>query len=82
MGIVWMIIIGAVVGLVAKFLMPGGDPRGFIVTPLIGIGGAFLAKYLGQQIGWYGPEDNAGFIASVIGAVIILIVYRFVRRQT
>ena len=67
---------GLIVGIVAKLLMPGRDPGGFIITALFGIGGAFVAKYLGQQLGWYGPQDTAGFMASVIGAIILLIVYR------
>jgi len=79
--IIWTIIIGAVAGLVAKFLVPGKDPGGFIVTPLIGIGGAFVATYLGQFLGFYEPGQNARFIGSVVGAVIILLVYRLIRRR-
>lgn len=78
----WVIIIGAVVGLIAKFLVPGRDPGGFIVTPLIGIGGAVVATYLGQFLHLYEPGQNAGFIASVVGAVIILLVYRAIRRRS
>jgi len=77
----WVIIIGAVVGLIAKFLVPGRDPGGFIVTPLLGIGGAVVATYLGQFLHFYEPGQNAGFIASVVGAVIILLIYRAIRRQ-
>jgi len=75
----WVIIIGAVVGLIAKFLVPGRDPGGFIVTPLIGIGGAVVATFLGQYLHFYEPGQNAGFIASVVGAVIILLIYRAIR---
>jgi uncharacterized membrane protein YeaQ/YmgE (transglycosylase-associated protein family) len=77
-----VIIIGAIVGLIAKFLVPGRDPGGFIVTPLIGIGGALVATYLGQFLHIYDPGQNAGFIASVVGAVIILLVYRFIRQRS
>ncbi len=80
MHIVWTIIIGFVVGLVAKLLMPGRDPGGFIITTLIGIAGALIAKYIGQALGYYSATDSAGFIASVIGAIILLIVYRLISR--
>jgi uncharacterized membrane protein YeaQ/YmgE (transglycosylase-associated protein family) len=72
----WTIIIGLVIGIVAKFLMPGNDPGGFIVTTLLGIAGAFVAHYLGQALGWYAPGEVAGFIASVVGAIILLAIYR------
>ncbi len=78
--IIGVIIIGAVVGLIAKFLVPGRDPGGFIVTPLIGIGGAVVATYLGQFLHIYEPGQNAGFIGAVVGAVVILLVYRAIRR--
>ena len=77
--IIGIIIIGAIVGLIAKFLVPGRDPGGFIVTPLIGIGGAVVATFLGQYLHFYEPGQNAGFIASVVGAVIILLIYRAIR---
>lgn len=76
MWILWTILIGFVVGLVAKLLMPGRDPGGFIITTLLGIAGAFIAKYLGVAFGWYRQEEAAGFIASVIGAIILLAIYR------
>lgn len=78
MAIIWTIIVGLVVGAIAKLLMPGRDPGGFIVTILLGIAGAFVGTFLGQAIGWYGEGDTAGFIASVVGAVILLAVYRAV----
>ena len=78
MGIIGTIIIGLVVGAIAKLLMPGRDPGGFIVTILLGIAGAFVATYLGQAIGWYRVGEGAGFIASVVGAVILLLLYRMV----
>jgi len=82
MGIIWTIIIGLLAGIVAKFLMPGRDPGGFIVTILLGIAGAFVATYLGQAIGWYHAGEGAGFIGAVIGAVIILIVYRLIKGRS
>lgn len=78
MEIIWTILIGLVAGVIAKFLMPGRDPGGFIITILLGIAGAFVATYLGQAVGWYGPEDEAGLIGAVVGAILILIVYRMV----
>lgn len=78
MGIIWTIIIGLIAGVVAKLLMPGRDPGGFIITILLGIAGAFLATYLGQAIGWYEAGEGAGFIGAVVGAVIILIIYRLI----
>lgn len=75
---IWAIIIGGLAGLVAKFLMPGRDPGGFIITILLGIGGALVATWLGQAVGWYRAGEGAGFIASVVGAVIILFIYRMV----
>jgi uncharacterized membrane protein YeaQ/YmgE (transglycosylase-associated protein family) len=82
LNLIGAIIIGAIVGLIAKFLVPGRDPGGFIVTPLIGIGGAIVATYLGQFLHIYEPGQNAGFIASVIGAVIILLAYRAIRGRS
>jgi uncharacterized membrane protein YeaQ/YmgE (transglycosylase-associated protein family) len=82
MGILWMLIIGLVVGAVAKLIMPGKDPGGFIVTIILGIAGAFLAGFIGRAVGWYDEGDPAGFIASVIGAIILLIIYRMFRGRT
>jgi uncharacterized membrane protein YeaQ/YmgE (transglycosylase-associated protein family) len=76
MHIIGTIIIGLLVGIVAKLLMPGKDPGGFIITTLLGIAGAFVARYIGQAAGWYGPTEPAGFIASVVGAILLLLVYR------
>jgi uncharacterized membrane protein YeaQ/YmgE (transglycosylase-associated protein family) len=78
MGILWMLIIGLVVGAIAKLIMPGKDPGGIIVTIILGIAGAFLAGFLGRAMGWYDEGDAAGFIASVIGAIILLIIYRMI----
>jgi len=79
MSIIWAIIIGFIVGIVAKFLMPGRDPGGFIVTTLLGIVGALLATFLGQAMGIYAAGQSAGFIGPVIGAIIVLAVYHMVR---
>lgn len=79
MGIIWTIIIGLLAGIVAKLLMPGRDPGGFIVTILLGIAGAFVATYLGQAIGWYEANEGAGFIGAVVGAILILIAYRLIK---
>ena len=78
MGILWMLIIGLIVGAIAKLIMPGKDPGGIIVTIILGIAGAFLAGFLGRAMGWYGEGDAAGFIASVIGAIILLVIYRMI----
>lgn len=75
MGIVWTILVGFVVGLLAKFLHPGRDNMGFIATVLLGIGGSFLAGVLGQALGWYRAGEGAGFIASVVVAIILLAIY-------
>ena len=76
MSIIWTIIIGFVAGVVAKFLKPGpNDPQGFVLTAILGIVGAFVATWLGQAIGWYGPGQGAGFIASIVGAVIVLAIW-------
>ncbi len=78
MGFLWTIIIGFVAGLIAKFLMPGRDAGGFIITTLLGILGALVATWLGQAIGWYRAGEGAGLIGAVVGAVIVLAVYRMV----
>lgn len=71
-----MLLIGLVIGIVAKFLMPGNDPGGFIVTTLLGIAGSFLAGMAGKALGWYDSGEPAGFIASVLGAMFLLFMYR------
>jgi uncharacterized membrane protein YeaQ/YmgE (transglycosylase-associated protein family) len=76
--IFWTLIIGLVIGVVAKLLMPGKDPGGCIITILLGIAGAFVAGYIGRVVGWYQPGQPAGFIASVIGAMILLLLYRMI----
>jgi uncharacterized membrane protein YeaQ/YmgE (transglycosylase-associated protein family) len=76
--ILWTLVIGLVVGAIAKLLTPGRDPGGCIITILIGIAGAFIAGYLGRAVGWYQPGQPAGFIASVIGAMVLLLIYRLI----
>ena len=78
MGIIWTILIGFIVGIVAKFLMPGRDPAGFIITALIGIVGSVVATYLGRAMGFYQVGESAGFIAAVLGSIILLFIYRMV----
>ena len=82
MHILWTIIIGFFVGLIAKFLMPGRDPGGFIITILLGIAGAFVAHFIGRSMGWYTEGQPAGFVASVIGAIILLALYRLLFRRS
>jgi uncharacterized membrane protein YeaQ/YmgE (transglycosylase-associated protein family) len=82
MSILWTIIIGFVAGVIAKLIMPGkNEPSGFILTTVLGIVGAFVATYLGQAIGWYGPGQGAGFIGAIVGAIVILAVWGFLSRR-
>lgn len=82
-GLIMTIIIGLIVGIVAKFLKPGKDPGGFIVTVLIGIAGSFFATFIGgpKLLGLYAPGQTAGFIGSVIGAIVLLIIYGLITRK-
>lgn len=85
MHIIWMIIVGLIAGALAKLIMPGKDPGGIIVTILLGIAGSFIAGFLGRAVGWYrDPGSGPGIIASIIGALILLGIYRLVvgRRHT
>lgn len=75
MGIVWTIIVGFLVGVVAKLLHPGKDDMGFIATVLLGIGGSLLAGLLGQALGWYQAGEGAGFMASIVVAIVLLVIY-------
>jgi uncharacterized membrane protein YeaQ/YmgE (transglycosylase-associated protein family) len=76
MSIIGTLVIGFLAGLVAKLLMPGRDPKGFIITIVLGVVGAFLATWLGHQLGWYQEGEAAGFIGAVVGSIIILAIYR------
>jgi uncharacterized membrane protein YeaQ/YmgE (transglycosylase-associated protein family) len=75
MGIVWTILVGFAIGVVAKFLHPGKDNMGFIATILLGVAGSFLAGVIGQAMGWYQAGQGAGFIASVVVAIVLLVIY-------
>jgi uncharacterized membrane protein YeaQ/YmgE (transglycosylase-associated protein family) len=78
LSILGWIVFGLIVGAIAKLLMPGRDPGGFIVTILLGIAGALLGGFLGRALGLYGPEDVAGFVMSLVGAIVLLLLYRLV----
>lgn len=78
MSVIAAIFIGLVVGVVAKLLMPGKDPGGFIVTILLGLAGSFVGGFIGRGLGWYQEGEPAGFIASVLGAIILLLLYRLI----
>lgn len=75
-GILWVIIVGFVAGMIARWLSPGpNDPKGFILTVVLGIAGAFLATFIGQAIGWYSPSQGAGFITATLGALVVLFIW-------
>ena len=78
MHILWMLIIGLVIGALAKFIMPGRDPGGILITMLIGVAGALIAGFLGRSLGWYHDGESAGIIASIVGSLILLAGYRMV----
>jgi len=82
MHLLWTLIIGLVIGAVAKLIMPGKDPGGIIVTCLIGVAGSLIATYAGRAMGWYQEGQAAGFIMSMIGAMVLLGVYHLVRPKT
>ena len=82
MHFLWMIIVGLIVGALAKLVMPGNDPGGIIITMLLGIAGSVVAGFLGRAVGWYQPGEPAGFISSIIGAVILLAIYRVIVGRT
>ena len=82
MHLIWTLLIGLVIGAVAKFLMPGKDPGGIIITMLIGIAGSFVATYAGRALGWYQAGQAAGFIMSVLGAIVLLALYHMIRPKT
>ncbi|HEX5817706.1 MAG TPA: GlsB/YeaQ/YmgE family stress response membrane protein [Gemmatimonadales bacterium] len=75
-GVIGWILFGLIVGAIAKLLMPGRDPGGFIVTMLLGIAGALLGGFLGRAMGWYGEGEPAGFLMSLLGAIVLLAIYR------
>ena len=81
MHIIWTILIGFVVGVIAKFLTPGRDPGGFFLTAALGIAGSIVATYVGQAMGWYQPGQTAGFIGALVGSIILLAIYHLVARK-
>lgn len=82
MGIIWTIIVGVIVGSIAKFIMPGkNEPQGFIMTSILGIVGSFVGSYIGQVLNWYPAGGGAGWIMSIIGAIIVLLVYGAVMKN-
>ena len=77
MGILWIVVIGFVAGIIARILSPGpNNPSGFILTVVLGIGGSVLATFIGQAIGWYRPDQGAGFITATVGALVVLFIWR------
>jgi uncharacterized membrane protein YeaQ/YmgE (transglycosylase-associated protein family) len=82
MSLLWTLVIGLVAGIVAKMIMPGKDPGGIIITMLLGIAGAFVGTWLGRLFGLYGEGQTAGFIASIVGAIILLAIYRMFRKKS
>jgi uncharacterized membrane protein YeaQ/YmgE (transglycosylase-associated protein family) len=82
MHIVWMILLGLAAGIIAKFIFPGKENMGMIVTALLGIAGSFVATYLGQWLKIYKPGQTAGFIGAIVGALVILFVYSLIRRRS
>jgi uncharacterized membrane protein YeaQ/YmgE (transglycosylase-associated protein family) len=78
----WVILIGLVIGALAKLIMPGKDPGGFIVTILIGIAGSLVGTWIGRAVGWYQEGQSAGFIMSLLGAILLLGIYHLIRRRT
>jgi uncharacterized membrane protein YeaQ/YmgE (transglycosylase-associated protein family) len=81
MHLIWTILIGFVAGLVAKMLTPGRDPSGFFITAALGIAGSLAVTYIGQALGWYQAGQSAGFIGAVIGAILLLLVYRLITKK-
>ena len=81
MHLIWTILIGFVIGLLARFLMPGDDKMGIIMTTVLGVVGSLAATYVGQFMGWYTAGEGAGFIASLVGALVLLLIYKMVRKK-
>lgn len=81
MGIIWTILIGLIVGLLARMLKPGDDGMGLILTTVVGVGGALAASFIGGALGWYKPGESAGFIGALIGAIVILVLVSVIRKK-
>lgn len=82
LSILGTIVVGFIVGLLARALKPGNDKLGLIMTTVLGVAGAFLARYAGEAMGWYGPGQPAGWIASIVGAIILLVIYSLVKGKS
>ena len=80
MTILTWLLSGLIIGALAKFIMPGNDPGGIVITIILGIVGAFLGSYIGQTMGWYAPGEPAGWIVSILGAIVVLAIYRALKR--
>ena len=81
-GLLWIIVVGFIAGLIARWLAPGpNNPSGFILTTILGIVGAFAATYLGQAIGWYKAGEGAGLIGAIVGAVVLLVIWGFIAKR-
>lgn len=80
MSIIWAVLIGFFVGIIAKFLTPGKDPSGFFITAAIGIAGSLIATFLGRSLGWYATGETAGFLGALVGSIILLLLYRMLKR--
>jgi uncharacterized membrane protein YeaQ/YmgE (transglycosylase-associated protein family) len=80
--LIWTALVGLVVGYIARFFHPGKDSFGMIMTAVLGIAGSFLAQYAGAAIGWYKQGETSGFIASVLGAIVLMVIYGFVKSKT
>jgi len=75
-GILWIVLVGFIAGIIARFLSPGpNNPSGFLLTTVLGIAGAFLSTFIGQAVGWYGPSQGAGFLAAIVGALLVLFIW-------
>ena len=81
LSLLWAAIIGLIAGAIAKFIMPGRDPGGIFVTMLIGVAGALLMSFIGRQLGWYGEGEGAGFLMAIVGAIILLALYRLINKN-
>ena len=81
-GILWTLLIGFICGLLARALKPGSDKLSFFMTIVLGIGGALLARFVGGAVGWYDPNEPAGFIASVLGAIVLLVIYGMIKKKS
>ena len=82
MGIISWIVLGLLAGILAKFLMPGRDPGGLIITILIGIAGALIGGFIGRAVGWYGEGDPVGFVMALLGSIVLLLLYRMIARPS